>query len=54
MGADELINVDEASPDERLERVKQATHGLGANVVVECTGSPRAGPRARPPRAIRG
>ncbi len=42
LGATETINIDELSPDERLARIKDATHGLGANVVVECTGSPKA------------
>lgn len=42
MGADEAIDLDRASPSERLARVKDLTGGLGADVVVEAAGSARA------------
>ena len=42
MGADHVIDIDAASPDERLQRVLDLTAGLGADVVVEAAGSPRA------------
>jgi L-iditol 2-dehydrogenase len=42
MGADVTIDLDRTTPDERLTRVLDATRGLGADVVVEAAGSPRA------------
>lgn len=42
MGADEAIDLDGTSAEERLARVLAATGGLGADVVVEAAGSPRA------------
>jgi threonine dehydrogenase-like Zn-dependent dehydrogenase len=42
MGADVVINIDTTSPEERLARVMALTDGLGADVVVEAAGSPRA------------
>ena len=41
-GADELISVDTTSAGERLERVRNATNGRGADVVMEFTGNPGA------------
>jgi len=32
------VNVDEVGPDERRQAVLDATHGLGADYVIECTG----------------
>jgi threonine dehydrogenase-like Zn-dependent dehydrogenase len=42
MGADHVIDIDRTAPDERLQRVLDLTGGLGADVVVEAAGSPRA------------
>ncbi len=40
--ADHILNIDKTSREERIERVKELTHGRGADLVVECTGSPHA------------
>jgi L-iditol 2-dehydrogenase len=42
MGADAVIDLDTTSADDRLARVLDLTGGLGADVVVEAAGSPRA------------
>ncbi len=42
MGADAVIDIDATAPDERLERVRDLTGGVGADVVVEAAGSARA------------
>jgi L-iditol 2-dehydrogenase len=42
MGADDVIDIDSVSPGDRLEWVLAATGGLGADVVIEAAGSPRA------------
>lgn len=42
MGADQAIDIDTMTPDARVERVLALTGGLGADVVVEAAGSPRA------------
>jgi L-iditol 2-dehydrogenase len=42
MGADAVIDLDATTPEARLERVRQLTGGLGADVVIEAAGSPRA------------
>ncbi len=42
MGADVVIDLDATTPDERLERVRALTGGLGADVVIEAAGSARA------------
>jgi L-iditol 2-dehydrogenase len=42
MGADEVIDLDSTSPDERLARVMYLTAGIGADIVIEAAGSPRA------------
>ena len=41
-GASETLNIDEASFEERLSYIKEKTKGLGADVVIDCTGSPYA------------
>lgn len=41
-GADETISVEKTSPEERTERVKAATDGRGADIVMEFTGHPQA------------
>lgn len=42
MGADRVFDLTGASADERLEQVRQLTHGEGVDVVVEAAGSARA------------
>jgi L-iditol 2-dehydrogenase len=42
MGADDVINIDTVSPEERLAQVLSMTGGIGADVVIEAAGSPRA------------
>ena len=42
MGADEVIDLDGTTPEERLERVLALTGGRGGDVVVEAAGSARA------------
>jgi L-iditol 2-dehydrogenase len=42
MGADHVIDIDRTVPEDRLQRVLDLTGGLGADVVVEAAGSPRA------------
>jgi L-iditol 2-dehydrogenase len=42
MGADHVIDIDELTPDARVQRVLDLTGGLGADVVVEAAGSARA------------
>ena len=42
MGADHVIDIDHESPEERLQRVLDLTGGLGADIVIEAAGSPRA------------
>lgn len=39
-GADFTLNVNTTTPEERLELVREQTHGLGADIVVECVGRP--------------
>jgi len=39
LGFDHLINIGETNP---VEAVMELTHGIGADVVVECSGAPRA------------
>jgi D-arabinose 1-dehydrogenase-like Zn-dependent alcohol dehydrogenase len=41
-GADETISVEKTSPEERADRVKAATGGRGADIVMEFTGHPEA------------
>jgi L-iditol 2-dehydrogenase len=42
MGADAVIDLDATTPEERQQRVRDLTGGLGADVVVEAAGSARA------------
>jgi L-iditol 2-dehydrogenase len=42
MGADEVIDIDSTPPEERIRRVLDLTAGIGADIVVEAAGSPRA------------
>jgi len=45
MGADELVDMREfATPEQRVKRVLELSRGVGADVVVECTGVPAAVP----------
>jgi threonine dehydrogenase-like Zn-dependent dehydrogenase len=42
LGADHVIDASQTSENERLARVRELTHGRGADVVVECAGVPGA------------
>jgi L-iditol 2-dehydrogenase len=42
MGADEVLPLSSTSPEERLARVRAATHHEGVDVVIEAAGSARA------------
>jgi len=44
LGADHVINAGKTSKAERLQMVKDLTHGRGADMVVECAGVPQAVP----------
>jgi L-iditol 2-dehydrogenase len=46
LGADHVINAKTASKEQRLQMVRDLTHGRGADVVVECAGVPQAVPEA--------
>jgi len=41
-GATKILNINETSFEERLSYIKEETKGLGADVVIDCTGSPYA------------
>jgi L-iditol 2-dehydrogenase len=41
-GADATLNFQESSPAERLDWVRSCTHGRGADITIEATGSPSA------------
>jgi L-iditol 2-dehydrogenase len=41
-GADHTLNVQTTTSEERLDLIRQWTRGLGADVVIECTGVPEA------------
>jgi len=41
-GATKIFNINETSLEERLSYIKEETKGLGADVVIDCTGSPYA------------
>ena len=43
-GADEVINYNKTTEEERLDIVMQNTHGRGADLVVECVGYPHVVP----------
>ena len=46
LGADHSVNVGKTSKSERLQLVKDLTHGRGADMVIECAGVPEAVPEA--------
>jgi threonine dehydrogenase-like Zn-dependent dehydrogenase len=46
LGADHAINAASTSKSERLQIIKDLTHGRGADVVIECAGVPAAVPEA--------
>lgn len=46
LGADHVVNVGKTSKAERLELVKDLTHGRGADMAIECAGVPQAVPEA--------
>jgi len=46
LGADHVINAKSHSKEQRLEMIRDLTHGRGADVVVECAGVPQAVPEA--------
>jgi threonine dehydrogenase-like Zn-dependent dehydrogenase len=46
LGADHVINVGKTSKADRLQMVKDLTHGRGADMVAECAGVPQAVPEA--------
>lgn len=46
LGADHTLNAATTSKEQRLQIVKNLTHGRGADVVVECAGVPTAVPEA--------
>ena len=46
LGADHAINATATSKSERLQIIKDLTHGRGADVVIECAGVPAAVPEA--------
>jgi len=46
LGADGAINAASISKAERMQIVKDVTHGRGADVVIECAGVPEAVPEA--------
>ncbi len=39
MGADEVIDINELSPEERIEKVREISSGRGTDVVLECSGN---------------
>ena len=41
-GADYTLNVDKTTPEERIDRVRELTHGRGADVVLEMTNAAQA------------
>jgi threonine dehydrogenase-like Zn-dependent dehydrogenase len=46
LGADFAVNIGTMSKEERLQMVKDLTHGRGADMVIECAGVPQAVPEA--------
>jgi threonine dehydrogenase-like Zn-dependent dehydrogenase len=46
LGADCALNAARTSKEERLQLVKDLTHGRGADMVIECAGVPEAVPEA--------
>ncbi len=45
LGADHVVNAANTSKSERLQLVKDLTHGRGADMVIECAGVPAGCPR---------
>ncbi|MGQ9631845.1 MAG: zinc-binding dehydrogenase [bacterium] len=43
-GASSVININNTTKEERLEKIREITKGLGADIVVECAGLPEAIP----------
>src|SRR5262249_45715837 len=44
-GAEATVNIDEArTPEERIQRVRDLVGGFGADLVMDCSGHPSAGP----------
>ena len=41
-GAKKAFNIDETSSEERLSYIRERTDGRGADIVIDCTGSPHA------------
>src|SRR3989442_9091180 len=46
LGADAAIHASTTPPAERLQAIRDLTHGRGADVVVECAGGPQVLPQA--------
>lgn len=46
LGATLTLNADATTAAERLETVREYTHGLGADVVADCTGQPESFPES--------
>ncbi len=46
LGADQVIDAGATRADDRIARVRELTHGRGADVVVECAGVPQVIPEA--------
>src|SRR5260370_14947418 len=44
LSADHVVNAAKTSKSERLQIIKDLTHGRGADVVIECAGVPQAVP----------
>ena len=42
IGADQTIDIQALSPEERVEAVREATHGRGADITIEASGNPKA------------
>src|SRR5205807_1774122 len=46
LGADQVIDAGATRADDRIARVRDLTHGRGADVVIECAGVPQVIPEA--------
>jgi len=46
LGADQVIDAGATRADDRIARVRELTHGRGADVVIECAGVPQVIPEA--------
>jgi threonine dehydrogenase-like Zn-dependent dehydrogenase len=44
VGADQIIDIEECGPEERIAMVQELTHGRGSDVTIEATGNPVAVP----------